>query len=93
LTNRRRSGRVLDTGDRTRCQRNINAPVVGFVGFTLVQGLIGYLIGKGIISRSDRTELLNGLLLNLEAYPVPNDPAVQEARKIIEAMIYQSQQN
>jgi hypothetical protein len=68
---------------------HINGPAIGFVGFVMVQGLIGFLQGKGLISRDEKRGLLEGLLLNLEAYPVPNDPVVQEARKIIESMIYQ----
>jgi hypothetical protein len=72
---------------------NIDAATMGFVGFSLVQSLIGFLMSKEIISKAQRTELLNGLLLNLEAYPVPTDPAVQEARKLIESMIYQSERS
>jgi hypothetical protein len=69
---------------------NINGPAIGFVSFVLVQGLIGFLQGKGLITQNEKIQLLEGLLRNLEMYPVPTDPIVQEARKTIESMIYQA---
>lgn len=65
---------------------DMDAKGAAIAGMALSMSLMSFLQGKGIINDEQAEQLLEGALRSLEAYQVPNDPGVQSARKIVEAM-------
>ena len=60
---------------------------IALAAFAMAQGTLAFLRGKGTITASDADKLLDGILVSLERLAPPDDPSVQQARKIIETVM------
>ena len=59
---------------------------LGLVGMAMSVGILSRLEAKGVLTKTDVDEVLEGILSSLEDFQGPNDPGIRSARVLVDAI-------